>query len=493
MNRARFERGRDLAAVVSLLLGAACPAGESADSGGAKVSLCPRCESESGAPLVAGGESSDFEGNPDECVGLLFRDPVLLDDADPPGFDVPALRQVLERDFSASFAWVVALPSVPGERRVDATSVTGFSPETTVSGSIHLLGSGDYLHLDPERCDVDTGICPLSEPFAGELNCGLRKAPGWLELDVEVSLRTGDGAIDVSTTRGRALVRPNRPIAVAVGPLDLTRLSGTLRLEPAHPGPYVGSLNIDISATPAGMRGSVSPRIAPVDRSADWGGSPVTGRWPKEDECTADELPIDGTTEAGQAALELMNQVFARLRERTLAASPMRATWAGPPPQSLFNAGASTELSIDVSDQVQPGCIDADAFLSFSASAHLSTADGRVDVSTTLLGGALSQDGSWADASLGWSWSETFTSEAALRSAGFRETELFGSRGANVQFSHTLLGPTDQNGGLFVHAVPECSLDPRCDGSAQPCDPCGERLMVDQLSWYISAEIPPSR
>jgi hypothetical protein len=426
----------------------------------------------------------------------LFRDPVLLGEAEPPGFDVPAIRQVLERDFSTSFAWVAALPAVPGERRAAATSVTGFSPETTVTGSIHLLGSGEYLHLDPERCDVDTGICSISDPFPRELNCGFRKAPGWLELDVEVSLRTGDGAIDVLTSRGRAVVKSNRPIAVSVGPLDLTQLGGTLRLEPAHPGPYVGSLSIAISASPAGMRGSVSPRIAPAEGSEDWGGVPLTGRWPKEDDCEADELPIDGTTEAGQAALELMSQVFARLRERTLAASPMPATWAGPPPQSLFNAGPPTELSIEVSDQVQPGCIAADHFLSFSASAHLLTADGRVDVSTTLLGAALHEEGTWADASLHWSWQQTFTSEAALRSGGFAHTELFGSQGANVQFSDTYLplaGQLYQNGNLFVQAVPDCSLDPRCDGSGQPCDQCGEPLIVDHLSWGISANIPASR
>lgn len=514
MNRARSVRGRDLAAVFSLLL-AACTARESSDASltagapsaaqkvqsaqgapdGAKAAICPSCEPESDELRLAGGESSDFEGSLDECVGFLFRDPVLLDDAVLPGFDVPAIRQILERDFSASFAWVPTPPAVPGDASVDATIVTGFSPETTITGSIQLLGSGEYLHLDPERCDVATGICPISEPFPRDLDCSVRKAPGWLELDVEVSLRTGDGAIDLGTTRGRAVVKSNRPISVSVGRLDLTQLGGALRLEPAHPGPYVGSLGIVISATPAGMRGSVSPRITPVDTSEGWVAAPLTGRWPKEDDCTADQLPIDATTEPGQAALVLMNQLFSRLREQTQAASPMPARWAGSP-DSLANTNAPTELTIDVSDMVQPGCVDADRYLSFSASAHLATADGRLDVSTTLFGAGLHQEGTWADASLSWLWSETFVTEAALRSAGFAHTELYGSQGANVQLLDMylqLFGMAYHNGSLFVQAVPECSLDPRCAGAGQACDQCGQPLLVDRLLWGISAGIAPSR
>lgn len=450
--------------------------------------ICPEC--------VAGGETSDFTGTQSgECAIFWLEDAVTLEQAEATGFDVSAARALLERRFSASFAWKLDRDFVPGDVDHDPGIVSGFTPETRVEGAIELPGTASYRHWDPARCD--NGICTLTD--GARKNCGLGVL-GVLLLDASVELQTADGALSLAQIPAQAFIRLEPVTTVPLNfELDLSAVHGTLRLERQYPGPSRGTLYATLHARPEGIRGSLQPILgrvpsdAPPTAGEDAYFRSLVGRWPAEDECLPHQLPVNEQTEDGHKALGLFDQYYpdlALLAQQT----PVSGTWRNPgSPAPPLGFPGSVALGFEVSSDAQPLCTDGDGWLTLSTQVRVSSADGLLNWTTAVKGFVGVGEGygsASAPPSLGMSATVFFQDAVALRGAGLGDVDFLGGTPARVQFDSTFFAFPDHVGHtarLDVTSVIPCATDPRCS-EREPgmCQFCGTSI---GLRWLDSPDV----
>jgi hypothetical protein len=449
--------------------------------------ICPGC--------VAGGETSDFTGTQSsECSIFWLKDAVTLEQAEATGFDVSAARALLERRFSASFAWKLDRDFLPGDLDHDPGIVSGFTPETRVEGAIELPGTASYRHWDPARCD--NGICTLTD--GTRKNCGLGVL-GVLLLDASVELQTADGALSLAQIPAQALLRLEPVTTVPLNfELDLSAVQGTLRLERQYPGPSRGTLYATLHARPEAIRGSLQPILgrvpsdAPATAGEDAYFRSLVGRWPAEDECLPHQLPVNEQTDAGREALGLFYQYYpdlALLAQQT----PVSGTWTYPvtpaPPLGFVNPG-SVSLGFAVSSDAQPLCTDGDASLTLSTQARVSSADGSLNWTTAVKGFVRVGEGNGSTSdppSLDMSATVFFQDADALRSAGLGDVDFLGGTPARVQLDAAFFAFPDHVGhtaSLGISSVIPCATPPRCsEQEPAMCQFCGTSF---RLRWLDS-------
>jgi hypothetical protein len=266
-----------LAAPWALGLLTACSGGTS--PGPETGPLCPSCTA------WVGGETGDFESDQDECaVWFIETTDVTDEQARELGVDPDELFARVEAGFAESFRWELGTE--------DAGPVpAGFTEQTTISGSARIVGTLSHRQLDPERCEQ--GICTDPDVRDAGFECPPARYNG-LAFELDVDLTLADGALTVANGRASALARFSDwadagPSAVAELRMDLSRVEGTLRLEPKQQGPAVGELRAHIEFYDASdVRGNIEPVIHGPTSSEDtfepdyWEYCPLLGIWPDD-------------------------------------------------------------------------------------------------------------------------------------------------------------------------------------------------------------------
>lgn len=449
--------------------------------------LCAEC-----GPL-AGGESSDFEGDLPVCWS--FRQERRISDAEATalGFDMAAVRALATREFSSPVRWV---PTSGG--LAPGLPATGFSSQTNVSGALRATGELLYRGLDPGVCDAD-GNC--TEPGGSRAEpCAEYAASQASTLELELDIETADGAIEATTLRGGIsfgrgpLPRPS----IATLAVDLDEVSGTLRLDPNRPGPRLGQLVAVLALVPDTVRGTLSPVILPDEPETNpmegvpgdillapsWRYEPITLAWPP-DGCGLESLPINAASAEGNAARERLAVEYPAARAFVNAASPMAANWDDV--RALGRDGVAARLGLELIGDPEFHCVEADGSATFETEVHVWTDDGRLDWTTRMNGALFSRPEETPG--LYVSSNQTLQADDAFWSSTLRDVDLLGAQSVELQFRASF-GLDDANayvdGSVSGELVPaSCSLDVRCGAlsDASDCADCGTTLDVDYLYW----------
>jgi hypothetical protein len=444
--------------------------------------LCAEC-----GPY-AGGESSDFEGDVHRCEEFRTQRRISVAEAMALGFDITALLDIVEREFSAPMRWVSeSLSSLtPG------LPARGFEAETTVSGTLRSAGTVIYQSLDPEVCDED-GNCE------GE-SCA-DYAQTWFPatLELELDIETADGAVEATTLHGgMPFAADSLPeVALLEFAVDLSEVSGTLRLESNRSGPHLGRLEARLALWPDFVRGTLSPVIVPDEPGAmpsegvadlpyqpSWQYQPITAAWPR-DGCSIETLPINDETSEGRAALARLAVEYPAAQAFVNMASPMAATWDDV--RERGRGGSGAQLGLEILGEPELRCVETDGSATFYTEVHVWTDDGRLDWTTQMSGAIFSRPEE--PPGLFLSANQTFDADAAFWSSTLRGVDLLGAENAEVQFRSSFgLAQEDAyvDGSISAELVPaSCSLDLRCAdfSDTSDCPDCGTTADIDYLYW----------
>jgi hypothetical protein len=230
-------------------------------TGPAPRSVCSQC------PPETGGESSDFGGSPDPCT--LFEQRAAIDSTQAAelGFDITRLARLVERDIDAPLRWT-PMESWGGP-------AAGYEPETWIEGKPKILG---YTHvgLDPRHCSGTTCVTEAGD----ELTCSDR-----LELDIEVELRTLDGAVSALASGYVLQGREGFPFGDSPAGsqrANLRDVSGTLEVFPDENLVILQALlMIDLYFKADRIEGDLRPSILLSQRPGSVAEYiPLSGHWP---------------------------------------------------------------------------------------------------------------------------------------------------------------------------------------------------------------------
>jgi hypothetical protein len=427
--------------------------------------ICGECQ----AQPQRGGETNDFEGpgsgedggtgSSDPCVAFANVETISLEQAAARGFDVEALRALIERDFDASFAWQKNPESPPIADQWDGGGApSGYLAETSVHGSVHLTGTVEHTTYDPERCDFERGRCAEPRGFSA-YDC-FTDPRGSLRVPIDVELSTQDGALSLTTsTFARPLPSARMRSRFWV---DLATLEGKLRLAPSEAGPFTGRVDVRLYFHDDGIRGTLAPSIV-----APRGHRPLLGRWPSDD-CDVEELPIVAGSAEAIAAEQQLADVYSPGGARQLATQ-----WSGHPAPRDASGGRTPLLDLEPSSAARPRCLGDSGALAFDSDVRLVTSDGFLDWSTPVRASIGANDAAVV----------TFRARHDLPSddaawAAFPAFRFFGATLARADLSGSFV-PADPEAfasvGLRVSAVPACSEDRRCSSdTGDDCEWCGQ-------------------
>ncbi|MDH5675516.1 MAG: hypothetical protein OEZ06_25565 [Myxococcales bacterium] len=271
-----------LGAVMALLV-AGCGGGEGspveeadpggqAAVGGARGGGGGGVVDESGSPCpgcAPGGETSDIGGTPSICSLFTKRDLVSEAEANALGFDVTSVRERAERPIEATLRWLPQATEA-GE------PAEGYEPETEVRASITVRS---YVHEypDPDLCDGTT--CRGDEGSGEIIEVQQADCYSLLFVGADVTLETLDGALSAQSLDDPDVVGTDSIALLLLGPeglvnhdppggtvnFDLADVTGSLRIFPHVPEPYVGVLYADFIFAEPQTRGFLSVNVFP-----DW-------------------------------------------------------------------------------------------------------------------------------------------------------------------------------------------------------------------------------
>jgi hypothetical protein len=212
--------------------------------------VCAGCQPE------VGGDTGDLGGDPTPCWGLVIREPVDVAQATALGFDVAELERRIAQPIDMPLAWEAS--ETRGGR-----PATGYSVMTRVAATVSSRRSYQHVRPDPQYCDGTT--CRFTGGSLPQATC-----PRRLETDVDVQLRTADGAIDVALTgtAWRAIAGSEgegasfEPLVVLTARAKLSDIHGALRVYP-DPGAksYLPWFSLNVLLGPNSLYGELSPNV----------------------------------------------------------------------------------------------------------------------------------------------------------------------------------------------------------------------------------------
>jgi hypothetical protein len=440
--------------------------------------VCTDCEPQ------LGGETSDFDGEGGECALFLLEEPVTREQAAERGFDVAALEQLVERDFEASFAWRPDDDALLGADAYDpGEPSSGHSSLSTIRGSVRMTGELVHWHLDPSRCDV-TGMCDLN---GSRIGCYGDDPRGRLHVGLDLNFATDDQSLHVATPARTIFHDPWR--ASTWLELDLASIDGKLRLTPTRPGPYRGVLSMQLVFQAGGVRGSLVPTIFPAtwSSSMSWRHQPLEGRFPAEDECALEAVPIEEGSPESAYAQRVLEASNPRIVTAARSIPVLSTRWEGP---GVVHDATGNGISLEVTlpSELTAKCWNAPGVVSGDASARFATSDGQLDWTTPVK--FTLRDEALPDFSL--QARRDVPADDAFWAESLPSARLWGAPMARVYLSAGYYQPneftTQAVANLSVQAVPACEQDPRCEDAAS-CTSCGRPMQV--LSFDAKPPIDP--
>ena len=456
-------------------------------------SLCPSCQP-SDAELLAGGESSDFEGGIDGCAAFVRHRMVTLEEAKAEGFDIERVRALVEREFSAPLRWAENAADFLQLAPPAAMPPSGFVTETSIHGVVRAASELAIAELDPALCD-SAGVCSFSSDYRG--SCASYIAGIRSTLDLTLELQTADAAIECTTLSGRVwLSRGEAPVALDAGfGVDLALVRGTLRLGSGLPEPHSGSLLASISFWPTAVRGALTPVFLPIvpvyitgngearPIAPVWRYAPLGARWPG-DVCDSSELPVDSETAEGRAALERWASEYPAAEARVSGAPLFDATWFDVPGTSDSHLA---RVGVELIGEPRSFCVNSLGEPNSEVDVHVWSEDGTLD--WTLPVRAELRRRPEQVPSLRLFRAEQFASGASFWSTNLERVDLLGAPGAEVSLA-VGYGLDESNFidlRLQVQAVPGCDRDYRCPAldapETLPCESCGTPAVVMRAGW----------
>jgi hypothetical protein len=168
------------------------------------------------------------------------------------GFDLKAIEDRLARSIKAPIQWSA---SDFGE-----TNATGFSPTSSLTGSIEVKSG--YRHVRPDPAYCDGNVCRRGDVEVTRSTC-----PERLELPIQLDLATEDQALqataDGTATQWKgASAEEIKDTVVVKAAVDLRNVNGTLELKTDAPaGTYQGILVIALDLQASSVTGSVEPTL----------------------------------------------------------------------------------------------------------------------------------------------------------------------------------------------------------------------------------------
>ena len=298
-----------LAFVLALALISACASSPASELGGdgdgdderELLPLCASCTED------LGGETGDLSP-PMPAVCEYVREPIDLDDTSL-GFAPREILAYVEGEHEIPMRWQEE-PYAEHER------ATGFDEET-------------MLQLEIRNAEVSRVRATPTEESTPEAYC-----EDYLEIDVDVTLATADGAI-AGEMENVTIHTPTHHYAYGHAVRPLTNFSGTLDLHPDEARPHGGSLSLRLWLREGSVRGALTPSLWYADESDSEGmplrTSTVEAQWPA-DECPPSSLPLSGDDLLPGIADRTLDDLIDGARARMDAANPI----------------ASTDLDIDI-------------------------------------------------------------------------------------------------------------------------------------------------
>jgi hypothetical protein len=423
--------------------------------------ICAECQ----AQPQQGGETNDFEGPNGEdpvCATFASVETITLDEAATRGFDIDALRALVERDFDTSFTWQKNPEPLPSDVSWDGGGApSGYLEQTSLHGSVRLAGSVEHTAYDPARCDFERGRCAEPRGFSA-YECFMDPR-GMLTVPIDVELSTQDGALSLTAaTFARPL--PSSRMRASFW-IDLALLQGKLRFDPQLTEPYQGSVQVKVFFHDDGVRGTLVPSV--------WAARyhrPLVGHWPSDD-CGVDELPITAGSAESATAEQWLRDEYAVSGVREL-----QTQWSGHPAPRDATGGREPALTLEPSLDAVPRCASDDGALVFDSDVRLVTSDGFLDWSTPVRARRI-PTGSDTPPVVTLQARHDLPSDAALWSA-FPAFRFFGATLARADLTGSFTpgapeSPTSV--ALRVSAVPACSDDRRCSAdTGDECEWCGQ-------------------
>jgi len=456
--------------------------------------LCPSC-TPSDTGLLAGGESSDFEGDTPECVSFLRRRNVGFDEAQAAGIDIARVLPLVTREFTMPLRWGEGELEDAGPAPAGAIAPSGFSTETTLHGVVGAASEIELADLDPARCDA-ASVCTAED--GSSFDCAWYLASISSALDLTLELDTADASIASASLSARLwLTRGDpqlAPVADFVGDLSLAR--GTLRVTDGVPEPHTGSLRALLGFWPTAVRGVLTPvlylgrivqqgvRDGDELRVLNWSYAPLSASWPGGDACDPSEFPIDDESSEGRAALERLTTEYPAAQARVNDTSPQIADWFVAP-RSTVVVGR-TRARIELIGEPLPTCVSSYGEPHFEGDVRVWTEDQRVDWTLPIRAELQRRPGK--ETAVLFRGGAHFAPDSQFWSSSLQGVDLLGAPGADVSLrgGRGLDGSVLIFGDLEVQAVPACDRDPRCPSVNSPdaaCAECGTEVNVSHLRW----------
>jgi hypothetical protein len=370
--------------------------------------VCPQC-------AALGGETSDFGDERPRTPCELSAEPASVDVAAARALGFGGALDALETSFEVPFEWTTGAtePEAPA---------SGYAASTRLRGSTRIAA---VQHQAPS--------------LAGCVD--------WLDVSLDTSLATADGALSVAGALQAKVERDTR-VASAAGRLDLSEARGSLVIEPPPaPEAIVGFVRAQLSMWPDAVRLTLA---VSADLASEVGSDtpsyhyePLFGLGPI-DECAIDARPYAfdaATPSTGEATFAAR---FAELSSFVAAGQPFAARW---------QSGATTTLSVQLGEPLS--VCDDGRRVTASLAYRVQSADGRVDIDTD---GHLSMGFDGAEPGHGWvsaSSSELpISTDDFASSAGVSEVDFQGY-GGGIWHSQLRVDPAEEpalGGELSVEA-----------------------------------------
>jgi hypothetical protein len=305
------------------------------DGAAADRRVCPQC-------ATAGGETSDFGDDRPLTPCELSAEPESLDVEAARALGFAAALDALDTSFEVPFEWTAGTtdPESPA---------SGYAASTRVHGSTRVAA---VVHQVPS--------------LAGCVD--------WLDVSLDTSLATADGALSIAGAL-RAQVERDTRVASALGRLDLSEARGSLALDPPPaPEPLVGFVRAQLYVWPDAVRLTLA---VGADIASEVGSDtpsyhyePLFGMGPI-DACAIEARPYAFEAATPSTGASTFAARFAELSSFVAARQPMSARW---------QSGASTSLSVALGEPLS--VCDDGRRVTASLAYRVQSADGRIDIDT---------------------------------------------------------------------------------------------------------------